>query len=171
MRPYAAALSLGSNIPPETLRLRRAVSTVGSLVRVVRLSSVWETSPMGPDAGGRSFLNVALSVISDVPPPQLLVMLKKIEVHHGRRVSRVNAPRPIDIDIVWADVRFGRGEPALPHPRFRSRNFVLEPLREIRFDRMDALTHSWISSLEGSGEVRCLGPLWQRSVGQSAAAD
>lgn len=159
MRPYAAALSLGSNIPPETLRLRRAVAALRGIVRIVKISSIWESSPVGHGSGERAFQNIALSLVTDLAPRELLRVIKQIENDHGRRGSRRNAPRPIDIDIIWGDVRSRGRDPELPHPRFRSRNFVLEPLREIRFDRLDLLTHRWIGRLEGAGDVRRVGPL------------
>ena len=54
----------------------------------------------------------------------------------GRALARdVNAPRPLDLDIIYYDHQMVR-EPFLiiPHPRAHLRRFVLEPLSHLRPD-------------------------------------
>ena len=44
-----------------------------------------------------------------------------------------NAPRPIDIDILYADdVMIDDDDLTLPHPRWSERRFVVQPLADVR---------------------------------------
>lgn len=162
-RPAAVVLSLGSNIEPRLIRLRRAIVRIGGFVRIVRLSSVWETAPLDSQPGAPPFLNMVVVGTTRLRPEQLLTRCQEVEQEAGRRDAPRNAPRPLDVDIIWYDGVRGRvsRELELPHPRYRSRAFVLGPLHETRFERWDAgAPHRWISSLEGSGEAVPLTALW-----------
>ena len=68
-------------------------------------------------------------------------VLKSIEARLGRRRSVHNAPRTIDIDIILFGAHVRRSkELTLPHPRYRERSFVMQPLRELRLPWRDPLT-------------------------------
>lgn len=157
----AVALSLGSNIEPRLLYLRGGVTRINSFLRVVRLSSVWETEPLDSPADARSYLNLTLAGITALSPEELLLNCQRVERAFGRRSEVRNAPRRLDVDIVWVDgIRRSCDDPVLPHPRFRERAFVLEPLREIGFERFDAQTGRMLRSLSGAGEAVRVSRLW-----------
>src|ERR1044072_6108458 len=99
-------------------------------MRVVRVSRVRETAPVAAPPGSPPFLNMAVSGYTSLSPEALLDALLAIEQRLGRRGGVRNAPRSIDLDLIFhsANVRRTR-KLTLPHPRYRQRAFVLEPLR------------------------------------------
>jgi 2-amino-4-hydroxy-6-hydroxymethyldihydropteridine diphosphokinase len=133
------AIALGSNrrsrwgSPADTLRA--AADALG----LVQLSRVRTTEAIGP--AGRAFANAAALLLSELDPAQLLALLKQTERDFGRRPGRRWAPRVLDLDILlWSEGPFaGRGL-VVPHPAFRTRAFVLEPLAEIAPGWRDPLT-------------------------------
>jgi 2-amino-4-hydroxy-6-hydroxymethyldihydropteridine diphosphokinase len=102
MDDHSIYLVLGSNIDPEH-NLPLAIEILGQLVRVEKVSSVWETRAVG--SSGPNFLNLAVKIRSSLTPDALKhLILRNIEVQLGRkRTENKNAPRTIDIDIVIID--------------------------------------------------------------------
>jgi len=85
---------------------------------------------LGP--AGRSFANAALVLTSNATPSQLLNDLKSIERAFGRRRIRRWGPRVLDLDILlWSAGRFQERRLTIPHPEFRNRLFVLQPLAQV----------------------------------------
>jgi 2-amino-4-hydroxy-6-hydroxymethyldihydropteridine diphosphokinase len=98
--------------------------------RVVRLSSLYETDPVGIGDAPR-FINAVAQVVPLLPPGDLLQRLKVIENEMGRAGGHGQS-REIDLDLVTCGDDVFHGEDlVLPHPRFHQRAFVLIPLREI----------------------------------------
>lgn len=128
-------LALGSNLdfcgmPPATI-LMHAVSAIGAIAPVDRLSTLY-ANPAWPDPRDPTFCNAVLSLMSAPPPDALLDALQGIEAAFGRRRTRRNAPRTLDIDILaYDDLRSFGPRLILPHPGVEDRLFVLEPLAEI----------------------------------------
>lgn len=126
---------------------------------VVRLSDVWETDPVECPPGSEPFLNMALSGITACGPLELMQELHSIEDAVGRRRRRVNDPRVIDLDLIfYGALLSGSRTPALPHPRFADRDFVLSPFRQLGLDW--TVGGIRVSSLRGEGRVRQVGPLY-----------
>ena len=138
MAKTSYAIALGSNrrsrhgSPEETLRAAlRALTPVA-------VSTVRNTPAMGP--AGRSFANAVALVESPLAPDEMLDRLKGMEREFGRRAGMRWGPRVLDLDIVlWSGGAWG-GAPIVPHPEFRARAFVLQPLAEIAPDWRDPLT-------------------------------
>ncbi len=132
-----AGLSLGSNLGNRVEHLRQAVRHLAALpgVRILAKSRVYETEPVEvPDAyRGLSFLNAVVILRWSGSARDLLRETKSIEAEAGRTRGERNAPRPLDIDIIYAGSEVV-DEPDLtvPHPRARERRFVLEPLADVR---------------------------------------
>ncbi|MGZ8352181.1 MAG: 2-amino-4-hydroxy-6-hydroxymethyldihydropteridine diphosphokinase [Allosphingosinicella sp.] len=140
------AIALGSNrrgrhgSPAETVRA--AAAAIGA----ERLSRVRLTSALGP--AGRGFANAVALVASDLDPPALLARLKRTEREFGRRAGRRWGPRVLDLDIVlWSQGAWGGDGLIVPHPEFRRRRFVLEPLAEIAPDWRDPITGATVRQL------------------------
>ena len=140
------AIALGSNrrsrhgSPVETLR--SAAAAIGAK----RLSRVRLTPALGP--AGRGFANAVALVESDLSPPDLLDRLKQVECDFGRRAGRRWGPRVLDLDIIlWSQGPWGGDGLIIPHPEFRRRNFVLEPLAEIVPGWRDPLTGATVRQL------------------------
>ncbi len=159
--PESVALALGSNVGDRLVHLRRAVSGLSPFIHVVAVSSVWETAPVGCGLGDSAFLNLVVAGWTRKPPEALLRVIADLEQAGGRHRRRLNDPRTIDIDLVFYGNRAIRqASLTVPHPRFRERNFVLEPLREIaRAVRVPSFEGE-LRAIRGEGEVRRVGALY-----------
>lgn len=123
-------IALGSNLGDRGWYLRRAVDELRRVIGVVRVSSVIETKPV--DAPPPKFLNMVVAGYTRLSPEQLLDALQAIENRLGRRRTTRNAPRVIDLDlIVHSANRRRTPRLTLPHPRYRQREFVMGPMREL----------------------------------------
>lgn len=127
-----AYLSLGSNIAPEH-NLPAAVTQLARCGRVLAVSSVWQTAPVGlldqPD-----FLNAAVLLETPLSARTLRQQaIAAIEDKLGRvRTENKNAPRTIDVDIMLfnRDI-ISLGQRHIPDPEVLERPFVAVPLAEI----------------------------------------
>ncbi len=126
-------LSLGSNMGDRAGYLIRAVGLLAAegRVRLRRVSPVYETAPVGYKEQG-PFLNLALSVDTELTPEEVLTVTQQVETALGRTRSFANASRTLDIDLLVCGAEV-RDTPALalPHPRMLERQFVLVPLSHI----------------------------------------
>ncbi|HEX9963848.1 MAG TPA: 2-amino-4-hydroxy-6-hydroxymethyldihydropteridine diphosphokinase, partial [Allosphingosinicella sp.] len=87
-------------------------------------------------------------VESDLDPPALLARLKRIERDFGRRGGRRWGPRVLDLDIVlWSHGAWAGDGLIVPHPEFRRRGFVLEPLVEVAPTWRDPITGATVRQL------------------------
>ena len=144
-----ALVALGSNEGDRARMIERALEAICRLPKtcVVARSSLHETEPVGGPPQGK-FLNAAAEVETQLPPRELLAGLLAIEKELGRVRREPNGPRAIDLDLVlYGDLV--RSEPGLelPHPRFRERRFVLEPLAEVASDARDPVTGKTVEEL------------------------
>jgi len=127
-------LSLGSNMGNRQANLDRAIDLVSQRLRPGQVSSVYETDPLGNPDQSR-FLNLVCQVFTRLAPEEVLMLAKGIELKLGRVSGTFNAPRPIDIDILfYGDRVIETEELTIPHPRLTQRAFVLIPLVEIAPD-------------------------------------
>jgi 2-amino-4-hydroxy-6-hydroxymethyldihydropteridine diphosphokinase len=141
------AVALGSNVGDRRAHLDFAVARLRTILTDVRVASVIETAPVGVGPQ-RAFLNGAVVGESPEGPRELLERLRVVESARGRARPFPGAPRTLDLDLIL----FGASildEPGLsvPHPRFRDRRFVLEPLAEIAADLVDPVTGLTIRDL------------------------
>ncbi|MHC1578980.1 MAG: 2-amino-4-hydroxy-6-hydroxymethyldihydropteridine diphosphokinase [Dehalococcoidia bacterium] len=126
-----AYLSLGSNLGEREENLRRALALLSPKVDLKKMSSIYETEPVGYKKQPL-FLNMVCSIATNLSPEELLSLAKDIEAGMGRLPSFPNAPRIIDIDILFYDDKIMETQTlAIPHPRLQDRAFVLIPLTEI----------------------------------------
>jgi 2-amino-4-hydroxy-6-hydroxymethyldihydropteridine diphosphokinase len=124
------AIALGSNRRGRQGSPAQIVRAAAAAIGATRLSRVRLTAAMGP--AGRGFANAVALVESELDPPALLAVLKRIERQFGRRAGRRWGPRVLDLDIVlWSGGAWAGGGLIVPHPEFRRRLFVLEPLAEL----------------------------------------
>ena len=134
------AIALGSNIGDREGHLHYAVERLAVLLRNLRASPFIETEPQ--DVSPQPlFLNAAVVGHTPLAARALLEALLAIERERGRQRPHAGAPRTLDLDLVL----FGAetiDEPGLrvPHPRFRRRRFVLEPLAAIAPEMLDPVT-------------------------------
>jgi 2-amino-4-hydroxy-6-hydroxymethyldihydropteridine diphosphokinase len=148
------AVALGSNLGDREGVLRRAVSALGALFNGLQVSSWHSTAPVGVDPQP-DFLNGAAIGATALGARDLLNRLLGIERDCGRERPFPGAPRTLDLDLIL----YGNAildEPGLvvPHPRFRERLFVLEPLAEIAADWVDPVTGKTVGELLGDARGR-----------------
>lgn len=127
-----ACIALGANLGDAQAAVRQALQDLGTLssTRVLRASSLYRSAPL--QAQGPDFINAVALVQTGLTAPDLLDALQDLEALAGRERPYVNAPRTLDLDLLW----YGQGRIAsprltLPHPRMAERAFVLLPLAEI----------------------------------------
>ena len=135
-----AYVGLGSNLGDRAGNLLLALrGMLEANLRVARLSSVYETEPIGVTTAQPFFLNMVAELALDAgetparpSPEQLLARLLRIEYQLGRRRTVPLAARAIDLDLLlYGDARAATGYLTLPHPRLHLRRFVLAPLCEL----------------------------------------
>jgi 2-amino-4-hydroxy-6-hydroxymethyldihydropteridine diphosphokinase len=147
-RAVTVAIALGSNLGDRHAHLAFAVAKLSEFVADLRVSSLYETEPVGVGDQPR-FLNAAAAGYTTESPHQVLGRLLDIERERGRERPFPGAPRTLDLDLIFyaADII---DEPALrvPHPRFRERRFVLEPLAEIAAEWIDPETGKSVAELK-----------------------
>lgn len=153
-RPVSVVLALGSNLGDRRHRLREGIFRLSRIVRPVRISSFWETAAVDAPDGSPDFLNAALAGSTVLGPHELLAGLNAIEKAMGRVRTARNAPRPIDIDLIFhGPTLLHTPSLTLPHPRYREREFVLAPLRELELPWVDPESGVVLERLVGSGRV------------------
>jgi len=124
-------LGIGSNLGDRRKNIRLALEKISSLknTKILKLSKIVETKPMGGPSGQGKFLNAVLKVDTKLTPLKLLKQLQKVENELGRKRTVRWGPRTIDLDILlFADKVIDRKDLKIPHPRLMERDFVLEPL-------------------------------------------
>lgn len=154
------AIALGSNLGDRRAHLEYALVRLRAHVSDVVASSLHETQAVANEPQP-DFLNSAVVGVTLLSPRELLDFLLHIEQERGRtrperttsqeprdRAPGIYAPRTLDLDLIF----FGNDivdEPGLtiPHPRFRERLFVLDPLSEIASDWIDPITGMTVAEL------------------------
>ncbi|MGI9240717.1 MAG: 3-methyl-2-oxobutanoate hydroxymethyltransferase, partial [Verrucomicrobiales bacterium] len=90
--------------------------------------------PIDCAAGDPEFYNTVVEVECELEPEAMLEFAQSIEIRLGRRPKvRHNAPREIDLDLLYCgSLELATGRLQLPHPRISERQFVLQPLADLR---------------------------------------
>ena len=134
-------LGFGSNLGDREDNLRAALQHLQEpRLRLRRVSSFRETEAAGGPPQP-AYLNQVAQFDSEMFPLQLLRHCLSVECQLGRRRLGPNTPRTIDIDVLlMGAIRVATQELTVPHPRYRQRRFVLEPLAELAPDLRDPST-------------------------------
>ncbi|WP_126625296.1 2-amino-4-hydroxy-6-hydroxymethyldihydropteridine diphosphokinase [Dictyobacter alpinus] len=144
---HTVYLALGSNLGDRQTLLRAAIQELQQIVDIQRISSIYETEPVGYLNQPR-FFNLVCYGKTTCTPQELLKRAKAIEQQLGRQPSVRNGPRPVDIDILLYDTRILTDNTLIiPHPRMHERAFVLVPLTEIAPDVVDPRSSSTAQEL------------------------
>lgn len=141
-------LCLGSNLGDREKNLEQACSLLKKEgVRIIKLSSVYETQPV--DLLSQPwFFNQVIEIETGIAPPGLLDLIKRIEKLMRRNTLIQKGPRVIDIDILLAEDKvIHTKELSIPHPRLDKRNFVLVAFAEISPETVHPLLKENIQNL------------------------
>jgi 2-amino-4-hydroxy-6-hydroxymethyldihydropteridine diphosphokinase len=143
------AVAFGSNLGDRRAALTFAVERLSRLLNDIRVSRSIETTPEGAGVDGQPlYLNAAIVGESDLTPRQLLDALLQIERDFGRERPYPAAPRTLDLDLLLVGEEVADEDGLIvPHPRFRSRLFVLAPLAEVGADLEDPISGLTVGEL------------------------
>lgn len=142
------AVALGSNLGDRRAHLDFAVAKLRSLLRHVAVSRYHDTVPVGITGPQGLYLNAAATGETTLSARDLLDALLAIEAARGRERPYPNAPRTLDLALIlYGGLVVDGPDLSVPHPRFRERRFVLEPLSEIAPEAVDPVTGRTIREL------------------------
>jgi 2-amino-4-hydroxy-6-hydroxymethyldihydropteridine diphosphokinase len=124
-------IGLGSNIEPRLNYVKSAVSGLRELGEVTRVSSIYETAPVG-GVPQSDYLNAVAELHTTLGPLELVTRLKAWEQAIGRKERPRWHEREIDLDLLfYGDLVLQSPELTLPHLEIQRRAFVLVPMNEI----------------------------------------
>ena len=126
-----AFIGIGSNLGDRINNCKKALSEIRGFAEILRVSSAYETEPVGNE-DQPDFINCAAEIETALPPLELLNRLRSIEHKLDRFRGERWGPRTIDLDIIfYDDLIIDTEELKIPHVSAHARRFVLEPLCEI----------------------------------------
>ena len=162
-------VALGSNLGDRLFHLRKGRTAILHLAGVmppILSSPIFETEPVDCEPNANPFLNAVVEFSYSGVALELFEKLKQIEIGLGRPTKHArNVSRPIDLDLLYfGDLRLTTRKLRLPHPRMSKRQFVLEPLTEIRPDLVlpgqKKTIRELLASLDRSTKVMRLTAEW-----------
>ena len=130
-------LSLGSNLGNKGENISQAVKALSALkvpCSPLLVAPVFESKPLECPPNSPNFYNTFIEICFIGKALDFLDKIQKIEREFGREKTLiVNAPRQLDIDIIYFGNLVCETEKLIcPHPQAYERLFVIEPLKEIR---------------------------------------
>lgn len=142
------AIALGSNLGDREATLRGALSVLRSSILNLTASSFHETTPVDMPGNPPPVMNAAAVGETYLPARELLERMLATEQIFGRERPHAGASRTLDLDLIlFGDAVIHEPSLVVPHPRFRERRFVLEPLVEIAADWRDPQTGRTVREL------------------------
>jgi 2-amino-4-hydroxy-6-hydroxymethyldihydropteridine diphosphokinase len=142
------AIGLGSNVGDRRAHLEWAFDRLRRHLTDFRASSILETEPVDVPDLQPTYLNAAVTGRTDLDSAELVELLLGLERERGRTRSTPRAARTLDLDLIlYGDRIVNAPGVEIPHPRFRDRRFVLQPLAEIAPDLCDPVTGRTVGKL------------------------
>lgn len=140
-------IAFGSNKGNALNNIQQAIAAMAQLGKVSAVSPLFETKPEG-FLEQANFINGTLLLLTKLTPQALLEQLQKIEILLGRQRTFRNAPREIDLDIIFYDnLTINTQALKIPHPSCHLREFVLLPLSFISPDKIHPVLKKTIKEL------------------------
>lgn len=158
-----AAIALGSNLGERLDHLRFAIDAMAGLGKVLSVSGLYETAPVGgPEQD--DYLNAVAVLETTLPPEQLLLALHEIEAQRGRERAIHWGARTLDLDLLlYGSTVVDSQICTIPHPRLIERRFVIEPLLDAWPDAQlpDGTPVTGLLAGVAGQDLTPLGPFWQ----------
>ena len=155
MTSTKVAIALGSNLGDREAHLAFGLSALPGFITNLKQSTWHDTAPVGVSPNQPRYLNGVVVGETSLTARELLDRLLQIEEAAGRRRPSPMAPRTLDLDLIlFGDSVIDEAGLAVPHPRFRERLFVLEPLAEVAPGWIDPGTGKTISALLREQQAR-----------------
>jgi 2-amino-4-hydroxy-6-hydroxymethyldihydropteridine diphosphokinase len=133
MHLHNVFIGLGGNIGYSVAVINSALLHIAALpgVQDLKMSSFYRTAPVS-DLPQADYVNAVCNFKTTMNPEELFKHLEKIEILHGKAAKPKNAPRILDIDLLFFDsIRYTSDNLEIPHPRWKERLFVLIPLYDL----------------------------------------
>jgi 2-amino-4-hydroxy-6-hydroxymethyldihydropteridine diphosphokinase len=155
-----AYVGLGSNLGDRAAYLLLGLSALSRLpkTRLLRLSPVYETDPVGPPQP--PYLNMVAELETALSPKGLLAEMLRVEKALGRERRERWGPRTLDLDLLlYGDLVLEEEGLSVPHPRLHERAFVLVPLLDLLPEGRHPLLGQSFAELLASLDASSVRPL------------
>jgi 2-amino-4-hydroxy-6-hydroxymethyldihydropteridine diphosphokinase len=141
-------LLLGSNMGNSHEQLQLAERNItNDIGKIINSSALYSTAAWG-NTDQADFLNQVLIVQTNLTAPKLLQSVLNIEKKMGRVRTIKNAPRIIDIDILFFNNDIIKLKNlTIPHAEIQNRRFVLTPLAELTANFIHPILKKTINEL------------------------
>lgn len=147
-RHTPVAIALGSNLGDREAHLAFGLSALPGFITNLKQSRWYDTTPLGVSPDQPRYLNGVVVGETALSARELLERLLAIEAEAGRTREAPMAPRTLDLDLIlYGDKKIEEPGLVVPHPRFRERRFVLEPLADVAPGWIDPVTGSRVTEL------------------------
>lgn len=149
-------VAFGANLGDAQRTVSKAIELVGQVsgTDLIKASSLYRSEPI--EAQGPDFVNAVALFDTVLQPQDLLTELQKLEDQYGRKRPFKNAPRTLDLDLIfYDDLILNSDRLTLPHPRWSERAFVVLPMMDICPERvsqahLDAIKNQFIERIVAS---------------------
>jgi 2-amino-4-hydroxy-6-hydroxymethyldihydropteridine diphosphokinase len=134
-----AYVAIGANLGDAQQAVLQAFDALALLPRtqLIARSKIYRTAPH--EAQGPDFFNAMARIDTGLTAPDLLDAVQAIENQAGRLRTYVNAPRTLDLDLIfYGEALVQSPRLTLPHPRWHDRAFVLFPLADVWPERVNS---------------------------------
>ncbi|MEJ2500932.1 MAG: 2-amino-4-hydroxy-6-hydroxymethyldihydropteridine diphosphokinase [Campylobacterales bacterium] len=128
--PHRALIGIGGNIGDVARRFEHLLVYFrrDPFINVIAASPMLQNPPFGY-TDQDDFLNAVLAIETTLQPHALMRHLLRVERRFGRVRSFANAPRTLDLDLLFYDRRrIHSPDLVVPHPHWRERESVVIPL-------------------------------------------
>ncbi len=129
-RPHTALLGIGGNIGDVKRRFNHLFIYMqkSPYITIIETAPILQNPPFGY-LKQSDFYNSLILIKTSLRPKPLLRYILALERKFKRRRSFPNAPRTLDIDIIfYEDLKINSKELTTPHPHWRERRSVTIPM-------------------------------------------
>ena len=130
---YKVTVGIGGNIGDVKRRFEHLFTFLQRDIRIdiLQTSLILKNPPFGYKPQD-DFFNSIVVIKTDMQPHLFLAYLMKVEKHFGRKRSFANAPRRLDLDIIFFDNRVVKTDTlTIPHLSWSQRDSVVIPLKSL----------------------------------------